>query len=65
MVAVPAKASTRIDPQMSQMFTDEEKHLCSSVNICGLNFRHRSSAEGLAGTMIKAPAAKATRNRNG
>jgi hypothetical protein len=31
MIAVPAKAITRIYPQMSQMFTDEEKHLCSSV----------------------------------
>jgi hypothetical protein len=54
MIAVPGKAATRIDPQMSQMFTDEEKHLCSSVFICGSDFRHRASAAGLAGTMIKA-----------
>jgi hypothetical protein len=54
MIAVPAKAATRIYPQMSQMFTDEERHLCSSVNICGSDFRHRPSAEGLAGAMIKA-----------
>jgi hypothetical protein len=27
MIAVPAQATTRIYPQMSQMFTDEEKHL--------------------------------------
>jgi hypothetical protein len=32
-------------------------HLCSSVFICGSDFRHRASAEGLAGTMIKASAA--------
>jgi hypothetical protein len=31
MIAVPAKAIIRIYPQMSQMFTDEEKYLCSSV----------------------------------
>jgi hypothetical protein len=64
MIAVPGKAATRIHPQMSQMSTDEEKHLCLSVficdicdicDICGSDLCHRASAEGLAGTMIKAP----------
>jgi hypothetical protein len=27
MIAAPAKTLTGIDPQMAQMFTDEEKHL--------------------------------------
>jgi hypothetical protein len=45
MIAVPAKAITRIYPQMSQMFTDEEKHLCSSVFICGSAFRPTAAAE--------------------
>jgi len=31
-------AFIRIYPQMTQTFTDEEKHLCSSVNICGTDF---------------------------
>jgi hypothetical protein len=35
MIVVPVKAIIRIYPQMSQMFTDEEEYLCSSVNICG------------------------------
>ena len=48
------RRSGRIDrnyPQMTQMFTDEEK---KSVFICGSIFRIRISAESLAGTMIKA-----------
>jgi len=31
LVMVPVKAITRIYPQMSQMNTDEENYLCSSV----------------------------------
>jgi hypothetical protein len=34
-IVVPVKAITRIFPQMPQISTDEESHLCSSVNICG------------------------------
>jgi hypothetical protein len=30
MIAVPAKVTARICPQMSQMFTDEEKHEAKS-----------------------------------
>jgi hypothetical protein len=53
MIAAPAKALARIYPQMSQMFTDEEKHLCSSVTsvdeISAPELRRK-----LAGTMTKA-----------
>jgi hypothetical protein len=54
-IAAPAKAVIRIYPQMSQMFTDEEKHLCSSVTsvdeISPPEFRRK-----LGGTMIKVAA---------
>jgi len=53
MIAVPAKAATRIYPQMSQMSTDEEKHLCLDVFICEYLWT-RFPSQGLAGTMIKA-----------
>jgi hypothetical protein len=44
MIAVSAKAITRIYPQMSQIYTDEEEYLCASVNICGFDFRPRAAA---------------------
>jgi ribosomal protein S17E len=53
LFTIPAKALARIYPQMSQMFTDEEKHLCSSVTsvdeISAPELRRK-----LAGTMTKA-----------
>ena len=53
MIGIRANATTRICPQMSQMFTDEEEHLCPSVSICGSVFFTSANAEGLAGTMIQ------------
>jgi hypothetical protein len=53
MIVVPATAITRIYPQMTQMFTDEEKHLCSSaisVDVIPALGPHRK----LTGTMAKA-----------
>jgi len=34
MIPVPVKVTARNYPQMSQMYTDEETHPCSSVSIC-------------------------------
>jgi len=53
LIIVSAKAIIRICPQMSQMNTDEEKHLCSSVTSVD-QFSDPGHRRKLTGTMIKA-----------